>query len=178
MSTISLRALEPEDIDDLYKWENNTDVWRVSNTLVPFSKYILKKYIESSHLDIYQTKQLRLMIVVNDNDNTKTIGTIDLFDFDPYHNRAGVGILIGDNNERNKGYASKALSKLIEYCFETLKLNQLYCNIAEDNQISLKLFGKHGFEIIGLKKQWLKYSNGYNNEYLLQLLKIDYAKPK
>ena len=99
---IQLRAPEPEDLECLYRWENDTEIWQVSNTLTPFSRYILKNYIESAHLDIYETRQLRFMIdaLSNGSEAKKTIGTIDLFDFEPYHNRAGIGILIGEVSER------------------------------------------------------------------------------
>ena len=133
-----LRAPEPEDLDLLYLWENDPDVWHVSNTLTPFSRFTLKNYIENSHLDIYEAKQLRLMIELRD--SITTIGTIDLFDFDPYHNRAGIGILIGDVNQRGKGYAAEALDLVIDYCFGHLNFHQLYCGIGADNLSSVKLF--------------------------------------
>ncbi len=170
-STIKLRAVELADIDLLYAWENNTELWTVSNTLVPFSKYILKKYIESSAFDIYTTKQLRLMIDAKTTESTvkQTVGIIDLFDFDPYHNRAGVGILI-HKEERNKSYATNALEVLINYAFNTLKLHQLYCNITTDNEMSIRLFRKFDFLIIGEKKEWNKTKTGWVGELMLQLI--------
>ena len=169
---IVLRALEPSDIDLLYNWENDHEIWRVSNTIVPYSKYILKKYLEDSHHDIYQTKQLRLMIDLkyDKGSKIKPIGTVDLFDFDPYHNRAGVGILIGDKSERKKGYASMTLKSLINYAFHTLQLHQIYCNILTENKDSLNLFQKHGFKIVGEKKEWIKAPEKYTGEYMLQLI--------
>lgn len=88
---IRLRALEPEDLECLYQWENDMDLWEVSDTLTPFSLFTLKKYIETCHLDIYTTKQLRLMI--ERVDTNARIGLVDLYDFDPYHQRAGIGII-------------------------------------------------------------------------------------
>jgi diamine N-acetyltransferase len=169
---IVLRALEPSDIELLYSWENDLAIWRVSNTITPYSKYILRKYLENSHHDIYQTKQLRLMIDLkyDKGRKTKSIGTVDLFDFDPYHNRAGVGILIADKSERKKGYASRTLKKLINYAFHTLQLHQIYCNILTENKDSLKLFQNHGFKIIGEKKEWIKIPEKYIGEYMLQLI--------
>ncbi|MBN2681601.1 MAG: GNAT family N-acetyltransferase [Bacteroidales bacterium] len=164
---IRLRAIEPEDLDLLFKWENNSSIWNVSNTLTPFSKHVLKQYLENSHLDIFQTKQFRFIIETIDG---KAIGTIDLFDFDPFHSRAGIGILIADKSSRNKGFGSDALNLLIKYSEKVLQLNQLYCNITKDNTLSLKLFEKAGFEKNGLKKNWIKTSNGYIDEYFLQLM--------
>ena len=80
---IKLRALEPEDLELLYEWENNNSYWVFSNTVTPFSKYTLKRYLENSHKNIFETGQLRLMIELAS--DKKTIGTIDLFDFDPFH---------------------------------------------------------------------------------------------
>ena len=167
---IVLRALEPDDIDLLYNWENDKDIWEVSNTVAPFSRYVLTKYIESSHLDIYQTRQLRLMIDAVDESTKKTVGAIDLFDFEPVHQRVGVGILIGDKQNRRKGYADKALGQLLEYLFKVLKIHQVYCNILTSNNVSLKLFRKHGFEVIGVKKDWIKTVDGFTDEYILQYI--------
>jgi diamine N-acetyltransferase len=165
---IMLRALEPEDLELLYEWENNDSYWIVSNTITPFSRYILKRYLEDSHKNIYETGQLRLMIVhIPDK---ATIGTIDIFDFDPFNKRAGLGVLIADENYRRKGYASMALTCLINYCFNTLQLHQLYCNILNNNTESIDLFKKHGFVQSGEKKDWIKTTEGYLNEYIFQLI--------
>ena len=164
-----LRALEPSDVDLLYEWENNGQLWHLSNVITPFSRFTLEQYILNSHQDIYTTKQLRLMIDKKSPDQIDTIGSIDLFNFDPSNKRAGIGILITDD-ERNKGCASEALELLINYCFNTLQLHQIYCNISEDNQASLKLFEKHNFTKVGLKKDWVFDKEAWVDEYLLQLI--------
>jgi len=165
---INLRALEPEDLELLYEWENNDSYWIISNTVTPFSKYTLKRYLENSHKNIYETGQLRLMIdTLPDN---KTIGTIDIFDFDPFHKRAGLGILIADEVNRKKGYASMSLKCLIDYCFSTLQLHQLYCNILSNNLESTALFEKQGFVLAGVKKDWVKTRDGYTDEHIYQLI--------
>lgn len=171
--SIRLRALEPGDVDLLYDWENNSGIWSISNTIVPFSRFILEKYIADSHLDLFQTKQLRLMIDLIHQENDKTIGAIDLFDFDPMHSRAGIGILISNEENRSRGYASEAISVLINYAFRILQLHQLYCNIDSDNKISMKLFKKFSFEVIGEKKEWIKTPEGWKSEYMLQLINKD-----
>jgi len=167
---IKLRAVELEDINLLYKWENDTQLWNVSNTITPFSKYILQKYVENSHLDIYQTKELKLMIDVKVSENNfKTVGILDIFDFDPFNKRAGIGIMI-HKNERDKKYATESLKIVIEYAFNYLKIHQLYCNISENNEHSLRLFKNNNFEITGEKKDWKFTKNKYEKIYFLQLI--------
>lgn len=165
---ISLRALEPEDIELLFEWENNEEIWTVSHTIAPFSKHLLALYIQNSDKDIYETKQLRLMI---DNHEKKTVGAIDLFDFDPFHARIGLGILVHNTEDRSHGFATAALQLLIRYCFEWLNLHQLYANILTDNTISIQLFTKAGFEIIGTKKEWIREGGIWKDELLLQLIR-------
>jgi diamine N-acetyltransferase len=162
---ISLRPLEPEDIDLLYQWENNMEIWEVSNTRTPFSKYVLAGYLKESARDIYETKQLRLII---ENEKSEAVGAIDLFDFDPYHMRAGIGILIHKPENRNHGYATDALNAMFGYVVEILGLKQLYANIAAKNEASIHLFEKEGFVESGIKKNWLKTSDGWEDEIFLQ----------
>lgn len=164
---VYLRALEPDDIDLLYKWENDPEIWDISNNLAPYSKHTLAEYIKSAHLDIFTVKQLRLMIV-NTDDNS-AIGTIDFFEFDPQHQRAGIGVLI-DKNFRRNGCATDALKLMIRYAFQTLKLHQLFCNISVNNESSIRLFTKAGFQICGTKKEWNNIKGKWEDEHMLQLI--------
>jgi diamine N-acetyltransferase len=164
----NLRALEPEDLKFLYDIENNDSFWEVSHTQTPFSKYILKQYIENAHLDIFEAKQLRLLI--EEKSTKKQIGMIDLFDFNPQHRRAGVGILIHPHFQQ-KGFAFEALSLLIKYAFTHLNLHQLYANITSDNTKSIALFTKHQFEKVGVKKDWILSEGKFKDEILFQLIK-------
>jgi diamine N-acetyltransferase len=169
---ISLRALEPEDLELLYEWENNYNYWAISNTITPFSKYTLKLYLENSHKNIFETGQLRLMI--DHKDDKVTIGTIDIFEFDLFHRRAGIGILIANEAYRKKGYASMALTCLLNYCFETLQLHQLYCNIISSNTESIELFKKQGFSLMGVRKDWILTQSGFVDVQMFQLIDRDF----
>ncbi|MFC2086738.1 GNAT family N-acetyltransferase [Bacteroidota bacterium] len=166
---IKLRPLEPEDIETLYRWENDPSIWRLSNTITPFSKDILSKFIKSAHLDIYQNKQFRFMIE-SIKEPGKVVGTIDLFEFDPHHSRIGVGILIKEEKDRQKGYAKNAIQVLLKYCFEILMVHQVFCNISAANEVSLNLFKNLGFEVSGNKKEWIKTPAGYLDEWILQFI--------
>lgn len=164
---IYLRALEPEDLEFIHTIENDESVWQISNTITPYSKFLIKQYLKQSHKDIFEVKQLRLVISSYDD---VALGMIDLFDFDFKNSRAGVGILVKELNDRAKGFGSEALKLLINYSFTHLGLHQLYCNVSEENDISIKLFTKQGFKKIGLKKDWILVNGSYKNEYIFQLI--------
>jgi diamine N-acetyltransferase len=165
---IYLRALEPEDLEFVYTIENDENMWEVSNTQTPYSKFLIKQYLENAHQDIYEAKQLRLAICSSS--TSKTMGLIDLFDFDPRNSRAGVGIIIHNPSDRNKGIGKEALSILSIYAFKQLNLHQLYANIGTNNETSSRLFSNFGFKKIGIKKDWNLYQGQYYDEELFQLI--------
>ncbi len=168
---IKLRALEPEDVELLYRWENDPEIWGVSDTLLPFSRQTLRRFIEEQAYDIYRTRQTRFIVETAGEPSRRPVGAIDLFDFDPYHLRAGVGILIYGREDRGKGYAADAVELLAEYGFRVLGLHQLHCNIPADNAASIALFEKCGFRLCGTKREWLRTETGWRDELIYQRLR-------
>ena len=170
--TIRLRALEPKDIDILYQWENDQKLWSVGCTIAPFSRHVLDQYIENSHHDIYTTGQLRFMIETLD-EQPQTIGMVDLYAFEPFHMRSGIGIMIHEKF-RNKGYGSEAIDLTIDYAFNFMNFKQLFCEITTDNPQSLILFKNKGFQLTGTRIEWVRRGNKFIDAHLLQLINKDY----
>ncbi len=166
---IYLRALEPEDLDFVVEVENTEEFWEVSSTRVPYSRYLIKKYIQNSHRDIFEVKQLRLMICRTDD---KKLGMIDVFDLEPRDRRAALGILIVNKEDREKGYATEVLSLISNYCFSHLGLHQIYANVTTDNLASIKLFEKNNFKKAGIKKDWVLIKGKFKDEILYQLIHV------
>ena len=132
MSIVKLRAMEPEDLDFLYNMENDHEVWNVGNTNVPYSRYVLHDYIANATNDIYHDGQVRLIV---ENEEGKTVGMADVFDFNAQHRRAEISIVI-NRNYRQRGYAEAAITQIAEYSRRTLHLFQLYAIVAENNNPS------------------------------------------
>lgn len=167
-SDIYLRALEPEDLEVLYKWENDTTLWKNGASITPFSRFAIRQYIADAQYDFFQVRQLRMMIV--EKTSHLPAGTVDLYDYDPLNRRAGIGILI-DLCFREKGYALQALECMDAYAFEHLKLHQLYAFIPEANLPSRALFEKAGYEKTAVLKNWLAINKSWKDVVVMQ--KID-----
>lgn len=164
---VRLRAVEPTDIDIILSWENDTSIWYVGNTVAPYSRKALWDYVENYNPDIYSERQLRLMVV--DNQTDETVGMVDLFDFDAHNRRCGVGIIIGQEY-RNKGYGSEALRLLHGYARKFLGLHQLWTHIPTDNDYSVALFSTCGYKISGRLRSWLRRNDRYTDVFVLQSL--------
>ena len=165
--TIALRALEPTDLDILYKWENDTALWVVSDTIAPYSRAALWQYLEANTGDIYSQRQLRLIITLT-SDGTP-IGTIDFLNFDPFNNHAELGLYIADEY-RGKGLGRQALEQLTAYARDHIGLRQLYVYISVNNKVCLNLFESFGYRHVGILQQWVKRGASYCDVAIMQMI--------
>ena len=166
---IALRSTEPDDAAQIYAWENDRSIWRVSGTFMPYTHFQIEQFLLNNN-DLLSQQQLRLMVCLDGTD----IGCIDIFDYDAINERAGIGILI-DSRYRHQGYAHKTLSLLIEYLFNNLMLKQVHCTVDATNKESLQLFKSLGFELCGCRKQWIKTPDGFIDEFMFQLINPKHA---
>lgn len=163
---IILRAAEPHDAGLIYNWENNQEIWRVSETYMPYSMYQIEQFLINNN-DLFSARQMRFIIELK-KDETE-VGCIDIYDFDPIHMRAGIGILL-QKEYRKQGYAKESIELVMDYCFNVLMLKQVYCLIDSLNEDSLNLFRKIGFEQCGYRKEWIRTSNGFIDEIEFQYI--------
>lgn len=159
-----LRALEPSDVEVLYRWENDLTLWRVSGALAPFSRHTLLRLIEEQQFDIYATRQQRFII---EDLAGEIVGAIDLLEFDPQNLRAGVGIII-EESARRQGYAKDALAAIERYAKDVLHLHQLWCGVTAGNKASEALFRSAGYKQAGLRKEWTLIESEWYDELIFQ----------
>ncbi len=164
---VTLRALEPTDLDTLFHWENDTALWVVSDTVAPYSREALWNYLQQYTGDIYAQRQLRLMITLTEGGTP--VGTVDFLNFDPLNNRAELGLFIAAE-QRGKGLGRQALELLTAYAREHLGLRQIYVFIAIDNEVCLTLFEDYGYRRAGVLQSWVKRGNTYRDVALLQMI--------
>lgn len=164
---IFLRALEPTDISTIYLWENDARLWSAGSTTAPFSRRQIWEYLENYSADIFAQRQLRLMVCLND--GAVPVGMADLFDFDPRHKRAFIGLLI-DPDHQGKGLASQTMELLVEYARDLLGIHQLAAIISTDNYPCVRLFRKLGFQEAGILKDWIATPDGYADQIFFQQL--------
>ena len=161
---IKLRAVEPEDLDLMYLIENDTELWRLGQTTVPFSHYALKQYIAETTNDFFHDRQLRLVIEKADG---TSVGFVDLQNYNPQHHRAEVGIVIVPEQQR-QGLATEALRLLAGYVSVHLGIHQLYALVPEGNKASMALFEKCGYKKTATLQDWLNSPTGWQSVVVFQ----------
>ena len=164
MANVVLRAMEPEDLDLLYQIENDTKLWNIGLTNVPYSRYVLHDYIATSSGDIYTDKQVRLII---ENEEHQTIGLVDIMNFNPQNRRAEMGIVVQEAF-RQKGYGKDAIQQVMRYAKEVLQLHQLYVVVNSSQKLTIGLFLRMGFKETCHLKDWLYDGEVYHDATLLQ----------
>ena len=164
MANVVLRAMEPEDLDLLYQIENDTKLWNIGLTNVPYSRYVLHDYIATSSGDIYTDKQVRLII---ENEEHQTIGLVDIMNFNPQNRRAEMGIVVQEAF-RQKGYGKDAIQKVMRYAKEVLHLHQLYVVVNSSQKFTIGLFLRIGFKETCQLTDWLYDGEVYHDATLLQ----------
>jgi len=157
---ITLRAMENEDVETLYRWENDTSLWNISDTVSPFSRGAIERFIDSSTMD-----QVRLMI----DSGNRAVGCVDLFGISSVNHNASVGILIYDDDCRRCGIATRTLKLLEEFAYSSLEIISLKAEVSENNGPALSLFRRAGYREVGRLESWKRESFGaFTNVILFQ----------
>ena len=193
---VRLRALEPEDVDRLYIWENDRDMWPFGGTRAPLSRHQLWEYATNYDANPFAAGQLRLIIEhatapdnalpqnsqssqssqsshnsqnsQNSHSSPIPCGVIDLYDIDPVNSRAMVGIMVAPQ-WRSRGIATRALELVGEYCRDTLGLATIASEVASDNLPSIRLFGeKAAYRQVGERPSWYRRGERFVSALLFQ----------
>ena len=161
---VHLRAIEPEDLDLLYRIENDRSLWNVGTSNVPYSRYTLHDYIANASDDIYADRQVRMMV---ENEAGTIVGIVDIVNFDPSNRRAEVGLIIL-YDYRRQGYGSSVLSVIADYAVSALHLHQLFAFIDTSNEASVRLFKRMHYQASSVIKDWLYDGREYRDVVMLQ----------
>lgn len=179
---IRLRAAEPEDLELAYKLENDISLWQYGCASAPYSRYTLRQYLEQNTADIFADKQVRLTIDIRQDISLNPqlcsaaspcedpatlgpqwmpVGFVDLFNFEPLHNRAELGMALLPRFE-GQGFGHRALGLLLDYV-KAIHLHTLYAIISADNKKASRIFELAGFTPSALLCDWLYDGTAYHD---------------
>lgn len=149
--SVTLRLPREEDAERAYEWDRDPELaaWNGRSPIrVSFSA------ARRDYLARWENPSVKTFIMEAEEE---PIGMATLYDF-----RKGgceLGIKIGPNDLRGRGYASEAVELLVEYVFDTLGLENVRGSTLSHNQRMQRVFEKNGFEQVGDGTLLSRYDN-------------------
>ncbi len=157
-------------MDSYAQWLNNQDttlfMWSGN---FPETIEALREYVD--HFN--KNKQGFLLGIFLKNSSAH-IGNIAINKIDWKNRFAEIGIVMGDQESRGKGYATQALKLVVEHVFMKLNLRRLFAEIVEGNDASKRIFTKVGFKLEGTYREHFYLNRKYYDCHLYGLLKKEY----
>ena len=156
------------DLSQMLSWENDLKNNHYTDFPVNYTSSQIENFLNSEH-DLLLHNQIRYTLELN----SSAVGCVDLYDYDVVNARAGVGIYV-DVKFRNRGIASKSLKLLKSISSERYLISNLYADIISENKASIKIFENADFIKNGLKKNWIRTENSFQDVFFYQcsLIKI------
>jgi len=158
-----------EDAEQYTKWMNDfntTDYLGRSHNIMTLEK-------EKEFLEKHIGDEATFNIVTLDND--KLIGTISLENLDHINRRGTLGIFIGDEIEREKGYGTEAIRLILDYGFNYLNLNNINLDVMEFNERAKACYKKCGFVETGRRRKSEFLDGKYYDRIRMDILKDEFT---
>ncbi len=164
---IYLSPMNPDDYEIYCEWINDLTTCIPSG--IATNNYTL--YQEKDALKKISEGQAFAIVKLN---NDEVIGNCSLLDVNNIHGTAELGIFIGSDQNRNKGYGTEASKLLLNYGFKLLNLNNIMIRVFGFNQRALKSYLNIGFKEFGRRREAFLINQSYYDEVYMQLLRKDF----
>ncbi len=169
---VYLRPTKVSDARYFLKWtqDPNTIKYSLWDFQIPKDRNDFVEYINKSRLE-----EGRISLMICDLKSDKPIGEIGFSSIDLINRRGRTFTLIGDTSYRNRGIGTEAKNLLLEYGFNTLNLNRIYCSVISDNKDWISSLQRLGFKIEGLEREASFRDGEYRDKVMLGLIKVDWS---
>ncbi len=141
LDAVTLRPLEPADLDTLYQWHLDLELEALSGWGPRLSKAAhAKRWSER----IMQPADdfIPMAVVAED----RLVGRVDLALIDRVQRRAALGIILGDPAARGRGIGGTAIRVMLDYAFTVEHLERVYAEVYAFNDRARRCFERVGFE--------------------------------
>ena len=164
-----LSPVNTDDAETYIKWMNDKAVaiYFGSYSSIVSSKNELKWLLEPG------SDMQRYAMVLLDGDIM--IGCISLQNIDHRNRNAFLGIFIGEEERRSKGYGAEAIRLILDYGFKTLNLHNILLSVHADNPAGIACFKKAGFRESGRRREWIFKNGKYIDVIYMGMLEREFG---
>ncbi len=164
---VYLSPINPDDYEIYTKWMNDPNVTKYlsnHNSFVCLAS-------EKSFLEKACNEEFILAIVKSDDDTL--IGNIGLEDINYKNGTGTLGIFLGEEESRGKGYGSEAIKLLTNFAFQELHLHNINLDVHDDNERAIKTYQKCGFKEYGRRHESIFQGGKYKDLIQMELINKD-----
>ena len=166
---VYLSPISMDNAEYFVKWMNDFDV----TDYIGRTSQLLTLESEMQWLE-GKTKENGYMMTIIDISNDQIIGNIELSKINYVDRSAVLGIMIGEKENRSKGYGTEAIGLLLDFAFNYLNLNSVSLSLLEVNERAKRCYEKVGFKEFGRKRK-CKFLNGkYYDAIYMDILACEF----
>lgn len=165
---VYLSPMNEEDAPVYAKWMNDSSITdNLGNSTMVFSEEAERSWVEDNSGE-YQ-------FAIIDAQSDTIIGNCGIQAVSHTFQRAEIGLFIGDEENRNKGYGKEVLSLLLKFCFETLNLHNIMLKVFSFNERAIHTYKRVGFKEIGGRRDAYYAKGQYWDEIYMDILKDEFT---
>jgi RimJ/RimL family protein N-acetyltransferase len=171
---VRLRAYRREDLPLALEYINDSEVKRnlAIGVPLPLKPEEEEKWYESLSVSKPETFSFAIETL----EDSRYIGGCGFNRIDWKNRHAMVGIFIGEEQYRGRGYGTDAMRVLLKFAFNEMNLNKVRLEVFEFNARAVKSYQKCGFVTEGVLRQELFREGAYHGVVAMGILRDEWLK--
>jgi len=170
---ILLRPFTKKDLAHTIRWSNDAELRKLIGEIAPMSQADAEKWYKELCAD--ENRAWYTIVVKKDN---RVIGEAGLLHmFKPWRN-TDMTIIIGEKDQRGKGYGKEAGHLLLTYAFHDLGFHRISVGVVGFNQPAIKYWKSLGFKKEGVERDEYYCDNKYSDFIMMSILENEYKQPR
>ena len=166
---VYLSPVNPEDVEKNIEWSNDLSL----TAKVGMATYHYGCLNTSEELSNMSRDGAFYSIILKT--NNRLIGNCNFFNIDHINRTSEMAIIIGNKEDRFKGYGREAIELIVSYGFKVMNLNNIMVKIFAFNKSAIKTFKNVGFKVAGKRRECYYLNGNYYDEIYMEVLQSEYS---
>jgi RimJ/RimL family protein N-acetyltransferase len=145
---VAISPALPDDIANLFLWINDAQAAQSDLPYRPVDCLMFKDWLD------HQNKQTaQVLFIIRTLQPARAVGFVLFKNVSPVFRAAELGVRIGEESDRGKGYGAAGLKLALQYAWDTLNLRRVWLTVHAGNARAIASYRRAGFEQEGVMRQ-------------------------
>jgi len=165
-SKVSIGPLLPNDAVAMFRWFNDTKAAALDLAYRPMDWMSFKSWAENMAKD-----SSKVIFAIRKIGEAPIIGFVGITNIGPIHRSAELGVRIGEEVDRGKGYGEDATRLALDYCWNHLNLHRVALTVFSTNERAIRAFVAAGFEREGVAREAVFIDGAWHDLVIMAMLR-------